>query len=131
MVKDIPDYMRGFDLNEDYGFTAVSEKPKEDNKPSIDPKTIDKQNIELSNVKQDVKDIKSMMNEIMQIAGEKETITKEINDEDIKQRFKDVEKVVLPLLYNLSKSDEPYIHWPNRGPIIKAQIEKILKITRG
>ena len=31
MVKDIPDYMRGFDLNEDYGFTAVSEKPKENN----------------------------------------------------------------------------------------------------
>jgi len=29
------------------------------------------------------------------------------------------------------KSDEPYIHWPNRTPIIKAQIEKLLKITRG
>ena len=34
-------------------------------------------------------------------------------------------------LYNLSKSDEPYIHWPNRGPIIRSQIEKILKLTRG
>ena len=44
---------------------------------------------------------------------------------------KDIEKIVLPFLYNLSKSDEPYIHWPNRGPIIKAQIEKILKLTRG
>ena len=40
MVKDIPDYMRGFDLNEDYGFTAVSQKPQQDVKPSIDPKTI-------------------------------------------------------------------------------------------
>lgn len=130
MVKDIPDYMRGFDLNEDYGFTAVSQKPQQDVKPSIDPKAIDKQSLELSNVKQDVKDIKSMMNEIMQIAGEKETITKEIGDEEVKQRFKDVEKVILPLLYNLSKSEEPYIHWPNRGPIIKAQIEKILKLTR-
>ena len=29
------------------------------------------------------------------------------------------------------KSDEPYIHWPNRTPIIKAQIEKFLQITRG
>ena len=46
-------------------------------------------------------------------------------------RFKDIEKVILPFLYNLSKSDEPYIHWPNRGPIIKAQIEKVLKLTRG
>ena len=131
MVKDIPDYMRGFDLNEDYGFTAVSKKPETKSEPSIDPKKIDNTNLELSKVKGDVQDIKSMMNEIMQIAGEKETITKEINDEDIKKRFKDVEKVILPLLYNLSKSDEPYIHWPNRGPIIKAQIDKILKITRG
>ena len=131
MVKDIPDYMRGFDLNEDYGFTAVSKKPETKSEPSIDPKKIDNTNLELSKVKGDVQDIKSMMNEIMQIAGEKETITKEINDEDIKKRFKDIEKVILPLLYNLSKSDEPYIHWPNRGPIIKAQIDKILKFTRG
>ena len=131
MAKDIPDYMRGFDLNEDYGFTAVSKKPETKSEPSIDPKKIDNTNLELSKVKGDVQDIKSMMNEIMQIAGEKETITKEINDEDIKKRFKDIEKVILPLLYNLSKSDEPYIHWPNRGPIIKAQIDKILKFTRG
>ena len=72
-----------------------------------------------------------MMNEIMQIVAEKEDISKEITDEDIKARFKDIEKIILPFLYNLSKSDEPYIHWPNRGPIIKAQIEKILKLTRG
>jgi len=78
-----------------------------------------------------VKDIKAMMNEVMEIVAQKDTITKEITDETINQRFKDLEKIVLPFLYNLSKSDEPYIHWPNRGPIIKAQIEKILKLTRG
>ena len=54
-----------------------------------------------------------------------------IKNLSVKKRFKDIEKIVLPFLYNLSKSDEPYIHWPNRGPIIKAQIEKILKLTRG
>ena len=52
-------------------------------------------NIELSKVKSDVGDIKSMMNEIMQITAEKEDITKEITDEDIKTRFKDIEKIVL------------------------------------
>ena len=85
----------------------------------------------MSKVKEDVKDIKAMMNEVMEIVAQKDTITKEITDETINQRFKDLEKIVLPFLYNLSKSDEPYIHWPNRGPIIKAQIEKILKLTRG
>ena len=129
MAKDIPDYMRGFDLQDDWGMTPVSSTPED--KPSVDPKVVEDSKLEISKVKSDVGDIKSMMNEIMQIVAEKEDLTKEITDEDIKKRFKDIEKIVLPFLYNLSKSDEPYIHWPNRGPIIKAQIEKILKLTRG
>ena len=118
--KDIPDFMRGFDLDNDWGFTPVSSKPSDT--PSIDPKVVEGTNIELSKVKSDVSTIKSMMNEIMQIVNDKETITKEISDEETKARFKDIEKIVLPFLYNLQKSDEPYIHWPNRGPIIKAPV---------
>ena len=127
--KDIPDYMRGFDLQDDWGMTPVSKTPEAT--PSVDPKLVENSNLEISKVKGDVSDIKSMMNEIMQIVNEKDTITKEVSDEVTLERFKDIEKIVLPFLYNLSKSDEPYIHWPNRGPIIKAQIEKILKLTRG
>tara|TARA_B100000929_G_C15440479_1_gene397834 strand:- start:287 stop:733 length:447 start_codon:yes stop_codon:yes gene_type:complete len=134
MAKDIPDYMRGFDLNDDWGFVPVSSKPKE-SKPGVDEKQLDSKfegtNIELAKVKTDVSSIKSMMNEVMQIVAEKDTITKEITNEEVKGRFKEIEKIMLPFLYNLSKSEEPYIHWPNRGPIIKAQIEKILKLTRG
>jgi hypothetical protein len=129
--NNIPDYMRGFDLNEDFGFTPVTSKPTIETSPTIDPKVIESNNIELSKIKSDVTSIKSMMNEIMEIVNEKETITKELASEETTQRFKDIEKVILPFLYNLSKSDEPYIHWPNRGPIIKAQIDKILKLTRG
>ena len=135
MAKDIPDYMRGFDLDEDYGITAVSSAPKTEVKPSVDKKDIEslgqQTSLEISKVKSDVQSIKSMMNEVMQIVAEKDTITKELTDEDVAKRFKDLEKIVLPFLYNLSKTEEPYIHWPNRGPIIKAQIEKILKLTRG
>jgi hypothetical protein len=127
--NNIPDYMRGFDLNEDFGFTPVTNKPTEAT-PSIDPKVIETNNVELSKIKVDVSSIKSMMNEIMEIVNEKETITKELASEEVTKRFKDIEKVILPFLYNLSKSEEPYIHWPNRGPIIKAQIDKILKLTR-
>jgi|TARA_Y100000361_G_scaffold151094_1_gene167875 hypothetical protein len=129
-MANIPDYMRDFDLDQDWGFTPVTSKPKEDT-PSVDPKLVEGTNLELSKVKTDVKDIKSMMNEIMEIVNEKETITKEVASAEVKNRFKEIEKVILPFLYNLSKSDEPYIHWPNRGPIIKAQIDKILKLTRG
>ena len=127
--NNIPDYMRGFDLNEDFGITTVTSKP-EPQQPAIDPSILESNNIELSKIKSDVSTIKSMMNEIMEIVNEKETITKELASEDTLKRFKDLEKVILPFLYNLSKTDEPYIHWPNRGPIIKAQIDKILKLTR-
>ena len=129
MADNIPDYMRGFDISDDWGMTPVTSAPTQ--QPVIDPNIIENSNLELSKVKEDVRDIKAMMNEVMEIVAQKETITKEITDETINQRFKDLEKIVLPFLYNLSKSDEPYIHWPNRGPIIKAQIEKILKLTRG
>jgi hypothetical protein len=129
MAKDIPDFMRGFDLDDDWGMTPVSSTPED--KPSVDPKVVENSNLENAKVKSDVGDIKSMMNEIMQIVADKETVTKTVTDEDTKKRFTDLEKIILPFLYNLQKSDEPYIHWPNRGPIIKAQIEKILKLTRG
>ena len=135
MAKDIPDYMRGFDLEEDYGVTAVSSAPKTEAKPSVDKKDIEnlgqQTNLEISKVKNDVQSIKSMMNEVMQIVAEKDTITKDVQNADITNRFKAIEKVIIPFLYNLQKTDEPYIHWPNRGPIIKAQIEKLLKLTRG
>ena len=128
MADDIPDYMRGFDLDDDWGITPVTSTPTKE--PTVDPKIIENNNLELSKVKEDVGDIKSMMNEIMQIVDDKETVTKTSTDEETEKRFKDLEKVILPFLYNLSKSDEPYIHWPNRKPILKAQIEKILKLTR-
>jgi hypothetical protein len=131
MANNIPDYMRDFDLNQDYGFTPVTKKPEDESKPSVDPKLVEGQSLELSKVKSDVKDIKSMMNEIFEIVNEKESISKEVASADVQNRFKELEKVILPFLYNLSKSDEPYIHWPNRGPIIKGQIERILKLTRG
>ena len=129
-MADIPDYMRGFDLTEDYGFTPVNKKPTEVQEKVVVAENSET-NMELAKVKSDVSSIKSMMNEVMQIVAEKETITKEVADADTQKRFKDIEKVILPFLYNLSKSDEPYIHWANRGPIIKAQIENGLKLTRG
>ena len=125
MSNDIPDFMREFDTDVDYGFTPVSKKPAEETTNN----TVD--NLEIAKIKSDVSSIKSSMNEIMQIVAEKDSVDKEIQDADTKKRFKEIEKIMLPFLYNLSKSNEPYIHWPNRGPIIKGQIDKLMKLTRG
>ena len=129
MAKDIPDYLREYDLDQDWGFTPVSKAPE--TTPSVDTSVIETNNVEVAKVKSDVGDIKSMMNEIMQIVAEKDKVTETLESEDVTKRFKEAEKLILPFLYNLMKSDEPYIHWPNRTPIIKAQIEKFLQITRG
>jgi len=52
--------------------------------------------------------------------------------EEYKSRLTEVEKIIMPFLTNLLKSQsQPYIHWPNRGPIIEKQIQKILTLTRG
>jgi hypothetical protein len=52
--------------------------------------------------------------------------------EEYKTRLQQVEKIIMPFLTNLYKTaEQPYIHWPNRGPIIEKQIQKLLSLTRG
>ena len=52
--------------------------------------------------------------------------------ENYKHRLAEVEKLIMPFLTNLLKTaDKPYINWPNRGPIIEKQIQKVLALTRG
>lgn len=53
-------------------------------------------------------------------------------EEKQKAKLKELEGLILPLLYNLMKNpDKPMIKWENREPVIKKQIEKILAVTRG
>ena len=51
--------------------------------------------------------------------------------QEYKDRLQQVEKIILPFLTKLLKTaDQPVIKWPNRGPILEAQIQKILNLTR-
>jgi hypothetical protein len=53
-------------------------------------------------------------------------------EEKHKAKLKELEGLILPLLYNLMKNpDKPIINWPNREIVIKKQIEKIQTVTRG
>ena len=50
--------------------------------------------------------------------------------EDLKKRLEAIRKIYLPLLENLNKnSDQPIIKWPDRGPVLKKQIEKLKMLT--
>ncbi len=60
------------------------------------------------------------------IAEKEETV------EEYKERLHQVEKIILPFLTKLIKtSDQPIIKWPNRKPVLEAQVQKILNLTRG
>lgn len=57
---------------------------------------------------------------------------KEETAEEYKQRLHQVEKIILPFLTKLLQTaDQPIIKWPNRKPVLEAQIQKILNLTRG
>jgi len=65
------------------------------------------------------------------IAKELEERKKEI-DLKYKSRMRAIEKLIIPLIENLQKdgNTKEYIRWPNRIPILEAQKEKILQVTR-
>lgn len=49
---------------------------------------------------------------------------------DLKNRLAAIRKIYLPLLQNLSKNaDQPIIKWPDRGPVLKKQIDKLTMLT--
>ena len=49
-----------------------------------------------------------------------------------KSQLLELEKIIIPFLTKLRDTgDKEYIYWPNRGPALDKQIEKILKLTRG
>ena len=51
--------------------------------------------------------------------------------DEYKKCLSEVEKLIIPFLSQMLKTaDKEYIYWPNRKPVIEAQIEKILKLTR-
>jgi len=65
------------------------------------------------------------------LAKELEERKKDI-DLKYKSRMRAVEKLIVPLIENLQKdgNTKEYIRWPNRIPILEAQKEKILQVTR-
>ena len=86
--------------------TPVSSTPTTKSEPTIDKKDIEnlkqQTNLEISKVKSDVSSIKSMMNEIL-TKQRKILLQKKYKTQIHKKRFKEIEKIILPFLYNLQK----------------------------
>jgi hypothetical protein len=120
----------------DFGFTAVEseesiiEKPVVNTAPMIDGLSAveDKVSIILNKIDYLEEIIKAGagVNNNFDIDAYKALVEKDVND-----KLKKVEALIMPLFANLLKNpDKDFIKWPNRKPIIEAQIAKLLAITR-
>ena len=87
------------------------------------------------------KTLAAELKELSASVGESEQNIRSIIDEveerkfQLQQIFKnrmfEIEKLVLPLLYNLMKNpDKEYILWPNRTDALNKQIAKIISVTK-
>ena len=56
---------------------------------------------------------------------------KSVLNAQYQEKLVSVEKLVLPLLINLTKNaDQEYLYWPDRAEKVREQINKILQVTR-
>ena len=105
-----------------FGFTAVDEVPNESPQQTAPAQNNEKIMDKLAQLEAKIlnADNSGMVNEHRQLI-----------ESDVSSKLRDVEDLVLPLLYNLQKNPEKeYIHWPNRTAVIDKQIEKIKAVTR-
>ena len=148
------DFLDDFDTSGDWGFSSVASKPSQTQ--SKETQEVVKQTADgvgkavsseiisrlegkldrLTRLVGDTKDTVVNKNET-----ELEIAKKQMDDEydlrkdnlgkEQREKFKALEKLIIPLLIKLAKSPEAYIHWPNRAEVIEAQLKKIVAITRG
>ena len=148
------DFLEGFEGDGDWGFTSVKEKPSEEQ--SKQTETVVKQTAD-STAKAVSSDIvgklDTKLDRVLSLISATKTAVSDKNQVDLdiakkqmddeydlrkdnlgkeqKEKFAQLEKLIIPLLVKLAKSPEAYIHWPNRGQVIEAQVKKIIAITRG
>lgn len=130
------EYDNGFD----FGFTAVDSEESIIEKPVVKTQdVVDSVSVELTLLKDKMDSVYNKIDSMEEIikAGASSNNNFDIDsykalvDKDSNEKLKKVEALILPLLANLLKNpDKDYIKWPNRKPIIEAQIQKILDITR-
>jgi len=125
------DSIDDIDMNYDFGFTTVDEDEVQEFETAVQEKVA-------KATQQETGMLESKMDKLLKLREEDASYQllfekRKAELETIyKEQMKKLEKLVLPLLYNLMKNPEnEYIKWPNRTEIVQKQINKIVGITRG
>jgi hypothetical protein len=112
----------------DFGFTAVDDMPTHRSEPT-QPVVAQVDDAQMQGIIDKLERLEGLVittNNDDMINEHRELVQK-----DVTAKLKQVEDLILPLLFNLQKNpDKDYIHWPGRVAIIDKQIEKIKAVTR-
>ena len=114
-----------YDDDYDFGFNTVDEAEVTEYETEIKSRVAD------AGTNVDTAGLETKLDQLIELRQGDETQL-EIIQKKHKEELLTVEKMIMPLLYNLRKNPEDvYIKWPNRKEIIDKQIKKIVTITRG
>ena len=142
------DFLDDFDTSGDWGFSSVASKPSQTQSKEtqeVVKQTADGVGKAVSS--EIINRLEGKLDKLTRLVGDtKETVVakneteleiakKQMDDEydlrkdnlgkEQKDKFKALEKLIIPLLIKLAKSPEAYIHWPNRAEVIEAQLKKL------
>jgi phosphoribosylformylglycinamidine (FGAM) synthase PurS component len=113
-----------YDDNFDFGFNTVDEAEVTEYETEIKSRVADQGGAVPSGLEEKI-------DKLIELRQGDETQLDVLKKEH-KNNLLKVEKMIMPLLYNLMKNPEDiYIKWPNRKEIIQKQISRIVTITRG
>ena len=117
----------------DFGFNIVDEAEVEKHETEIKERVVVEggtATIDTSGLEAKIDASMTLIDQLVELRKGDDSqmdILKKTHKEDMLK----VEKMIMPLLYNLMKNPQDiYIKWPNRKEIIQKQITKIVSITR-
>lgn len=129
---------------DDFGFNAVDEMPTTEVKIDSTPIKEDVEGINdnVLRIEKSVMAFQILLNELNKKLDSIIT-TDEENEQILEQRkyymdvladkkVKAMADILMPLLQSLYRTqNQAYIHWPNRGPVIQEQMDKVKAILNG
>ena len=131
---------------EDFGFTAVDdvtyrkqvieEEESKVEKPALAAKEdIASLETRLEKKLDSIRNMEKKVDSLLKLIYDNEDIVeerKQLADSVANQKVKVMAEIVMPLLKSLYRTqNQEWVHWPNRGPIIKEQMAKVDAILDG
>lgn len=124
---NIDDYADGMD----FGFNIVDEAEVEEFETQVKSRVaVEGTTVDTSALENKIDTSIKLIDQLVEMRKGDET-QMDILKKEHKEDMLKVEKMIMPLLYNLMKNPQDiYIKWPNRKEIIQKQISKIVSVTR-